>query len=129
MEYFIVGVAGGLGAISRYGLGLLIKGWHKNIFPFPTFTINITGCFLMGLIMTLAIERSALNPRSRLALTTGFLGGYTTFSTYSYETVNFINQGKIILAIIYAIGSLALGIAGAWLGTVLARKLGDNSNL
>lgn len=122
MKYFTVGIAGGLGAVSRYMIGLWIKSWSKTAFPLPTFIINITGCFLMGLIMTAALERSALSPQWRVALTTGFLGGYTTFSTYSYETVNLINQGKIVIAVTYALISIVIGLAGAWLGSVIARS-------
>lgn len=121
MNYFTVGIAGGLGAVSRYLISLWIKSWSKTAFPLPTFIINISGCLLMGLIMTLALERSTLSPQWRLALTTGFLGGYTTFSTYSYETVNLFNQGKTSMAIIYALLSIVLGLAGAWLGLAIAR--------
>lgn len=127
VDYFLVGIGGALGAVIRYTLGLWVKGWNHGLFPVGTFIINVSGSFLIGMITTLALERSVISPRVRLAVTTGFLGGYTTFSTFSFETVQLFIKGNASLAMIYALTSIFLGLIGAWLGIAAARKIGTDA--
>lgn len=112
---------GGLGACSRYGLGTLIARWSGSSFPVSTLVINVTGSFLIGLVSTFLLDRSIANPAWRWALITGFLGGYTTFSAYSYETVQLFDSGHGGRAVLYVLGSNALSIAACVLGIAVVR--------
>ena len=121
MDTLVIGFSGALGALARYILSQWAKDWNHTPYPLGTFMINITGSFFIGLIMTLAIEKFVISPKWRLAITSGFLGGFTTFSTFAYETIQLINNGRFGLAMLYAIASIAFGLIGAWVGISLAR--------
>jgi len=110
------------GCLSRYLLGFWLE--QNVIIPFPiaTFVVNISGCFLMGFISSLTPERWGITPELRLLLTTGYLGSYTTFSTYQLETVNLIIETNWLKAGLYWFMSPILGIIGFSLGTILAPK-------
>lgn len=114
---------GGVGACARYGLGTLVARWAGTAFPYHTLLINVTGSFLIGLVATLLIEREVANPAWRLALVTGVLGGYTTFSAFSYETVSLFEAGQGGRALLYVLASNALGIAACVAGIVVVRVL------
>jgi fluoride exporter len=106
------------GALSRY----YISSWFIQQFgnlPYGIFFINLSGCFGIGFFMTLAIEKS-LSPDLRLLVMTGFLGAYTTFSTYGLDSINLLNSGKITLAGLYWGGSAVLGVLCVQLGIILA---------
>lgn len=122
-KYLFIGFGGVLGAISRYWLGLGIAGLAAPGFPWGTFIINLSGCFLLGLFLTFSQEKLEIDPRLRLGLATGFLGAYTTFSTFSVETLAFLNQGYWVQGITYVIASVILGIILVWLGMATARSL------
>lgn len=111
------------GALSRYYLNL----WFVRFgvaFPYGTFFINMTGCFLMGLVFSLATETViTITPEVRLLIATGFLGSYTTFSTYGLDTVGLIKAVQIVPALIYGVGSALGGIASVKLGMELVRWL------
>lgn len=112
------------GALSRYYISLWFLQRFGVCFPYGTFFINITGCFLMGLIFTLATETAiTITPEVKLLIATGFLGSYTTFSTYGLETVTLINAKRFIPALIYGVGSTVVGIASVKLGMELVRWL------
>ena len=98
--------------MSRYG----------GRFPVGTLVINVTGSFLIGVIMTLFTERVDLHPNWRLALVTGFLGGYTTFSTFEWETLTAAQEGGRWIAAANVIGSVVFGYIAVWLGSALARR-------
>ena len=121
----LVAVGGSLGALSRYGLSTYIARQYGSAFPWGTLVINLTGCFLIGLAFALGFERNVLSPSARLAFMTGFLGAYTTFSTYALESVNFARSGTMAVTIMNIVastlGGLALVVAGLWLGRVLFR--------
>lgn len=110
------------GALSRYYLTLWFAQRFGSAFPYGTFFINLTGCFGMGFFFTLAIERlPSISPEVRLMVTTGFLGAYTTFSTYGLETLNLLRTNAVTAASVYWAGSALLGIISVQLGAILAR--------
>jgi len=84
--------------------------------------VNVTGCFLIGLIMTILTERANLNPNWRFALVVGFLGGYTTFSTFAWETYAAVRSGGFWIGLANVVGSVLLGYAAVWLGALVARR-------
>ncbi|MEB3309623.1 MAG: fluoride efflux transporter CrcB [Snowella sp.] len=111
------------GALSRYYLGLLcLRLWGES-FPYGTFVVNITGSLLMGFLVTLALERSLISPDLRLALAVGFLGSYTTFSTYALDMDLMLKTNRQAMMLFYGLGSLVLGVIGVEIGSFLARKL------
>ncbi|NJN04011.1 MAG: fluoride efflux transporter CrcB [Leptolyngbyaceae cyanobacterium RM1_1_2] len=111
------------GALSRYYLTLLIAARLGADFPYGTLVINLTGCLGMGFAVTLMAERYPMLPDVKLLLTTGFLGAYTTFSTYGLESVFLFKNATAAIAILYWLGSACLGIGCIQLGTALARLL------
>ncbi|SRR6266536_1610427 len=123
MEYLWVGLGGFFGANVRYILGVWIVGRVGPGFPFHTFLINVTGSLVIGLLMVLLTERFITDPAWRLLLVVGFLGGYTTFSSYTFEALTLMEQGNWLAAAWYVIGSNGVGLAAAYLGMVLARVL------
>lgn len=114
MEILSVAVGGALGAVCRYLLGNFISRASGSALPWGTFAINIIGCFCMGLLMTLIVERG-------LFLCVGLLGGFTTFSSFGYESLMLLTEGNIAAAAAYSGGSLLLGLLAAGAG-VLAGK-------
>lgn len=114
MEILSVAVGGALGAVCRYLLGNFISRASGSALPWGTFAINIIGCFCMGLLMTLIVERGLLPAAWRLFLCVGLLGGFTTFSSFGYESLMLLTEGNIAAAAAYSGGSLAFGTAGCW---------------
>lgn len=112
------------GALSRYYLTLWFAQRFGTNFPYGTFFINLTGCFAMGFFVTLAGERViVISPEVQLLVATGFLGSYTTFSTYGLDTVILVSQRRLMSAVYYWLGSAILGIISVGLGVVLAKSL------
>jgi CrcB protein len=124
MEYLWVGIGGFVGANVRYALGTWIAGRLGAGFPYSTFIINVTGSFAIGVILTLLTERLVADPAWRLLLVVGFLGGYTTFSSYTYEGLTLLGAGQWPAAFWYVVGSNVFGLMAAYAGMVLARALG-----
>lgn len=120
---FIVGIGGFLGAIARYVVALWIgQNWGRS-FPLGTFIINISGSFLIGLVMPLFTERFMVNPQWRLFFAVGFLGAYTTFSTFEFETGGLIRDGEWILAMLNVVLSVVAGFMALKLGDIIAKSL------
>jgi fluoride exporter len=117
-----IGIAGALGALARYGLGAAVNQRFPN-FPWGTLVINVTGSFALGLVFVVLTERTTASPEMRSALTIGFLGAYTTFSTFSLETVRLIEDGAMVAAAINVVGNVALGLTAAWAGVALGRAI------
>jgi fluoride exporter len=119
----IVGLGGFIGANVRYWLGAWIDTQFGLRFPLGTFLINLTGSLLLGFIATITLERALIDPRWRLAIAVGFVGAYTTFSTFTYESVKLLEAGSYGLAALNVFGSAALGLIGAGLGIILGRAI------
>jgi fluoride exporter len=111
------------GALCRYYLTLFLTNWLGSKFPFGTFLINITGSLLMGFFVTLTIERAIVSPDLRLLVAVGFLGSYTTFSTYTLDTSLLLTSGNYIPGLFYALGSPVFGLIGLQFGSWLAKWL------
>jgi CrcB protein len=121
----IVGVAlgGALGASARYLLDRLIEGLSDAVFPWATFTINLSGCFLIGLISATLIDRQHLPAWIRVGLVLGVIGGYTTFSTFAQEALSLVDARDLLTAVAYIGGSVVLGIVAVYLGQTVGRVL------
>ncbi len=118
----LVGIAlgGALGAVCRYEAGNLAVKHLGDSLPYGTFMINLAGCFCMGFLMTLIVDKGLLPPVWRLFLCVGFLGGFTTFSSFGYETLTLLMEGNILMAACYAAASTLLGLLAAGVGVLLA---------
>lgn len=123
MKFFWIALGGALGSISRYLLGLWIYERMGTRFPYGTFVINVTGCFIIGFALTFLDARIHLSPAWRMAIPVGFVGAYTTFSTFEYETLRLAQHGQAATALLYILSSVVLGYAGVWLGAAAARSI------
>ncbi len=121
-RYLIVMAGAGLGGLARYVLGTWIMTKTGGRFPLGTLFINVSGSFLIGLVMALLTERFNLHPNWRLFLVVGILGGYTTFSSFEYETLQAVRDGERWMGLLYVTGSVLLGYAAVWLGAMLAAR-------
>ncbi len=119
--YAFVALGGATGAVTRFLLSTWVNNKFEALFPWGTFFVNITGCFLLGFIYILGIETLLLPPNLRTFLTVGFLGAFTTFSTYNLETISLLKSGEVKLAIFNGLGSLLAGLLAVWVGTLLAK--------
>jgi len=122
MNYLLVFVGAGLGGVLRHIVNLLTLRWFGPNFPAGTFLINITGSIAMGMVIGYLATRNVPGPELRLFIATGVLGGYTTFSTFSLDTIALWQRGEIGTAAAYVLGSLILSFTGLWLGMVLFRR-------
>ena len=122
MRYLLVLAGGGTGALARYVAASAIMTRFGGRFPLGTLAINVTGSFLIGFLMTVLTERYQLDPQWRLLLVVGFLGGYTTFSSFEWETFTAVRDGALWAAMSNVVASVVLGYAAVWLGVMLARR-------
>jgi len=122
MTYLAVAFGGALGAMSRYWV-YNNYAHLDNCFPWATLTVNILGSFLIGIAFILITERMDMGPYWRAIVTVGFLGAFTTFSTFSMDVVGLIEQGQFSSAIIYVLSSVVVCIIAAWLGLSLAKLI------
>jgi fluoride exporter len=121
VKYLLVMVGGAAGSLARYIAATAIATRFGGLFPLGTMIVNITGSFLIGLLMTLLASRLP-HPNWRLLLVVGFLGGYTTFSSFEWETFNAVRGGSFWIGIANVIGSVALGYTAVWLGAMVAAR-------
>ncbi len=120
--WLAVALGSALGGLCRFALAQLFVSRFGPGFPYGTFFINVTGSFLIGVVAELAATRAfGFGPLARVFLATGFLGGYTTFSTFSLESMTLVGDGAAAPALLYTLGSVVLGVAFAYGGQVLAR--------
>ena len=122
MSYVLILAGGGAGSLVRYLVGSAVMTRFVTRFPLGTLVVNVTGSFLIGLLMTLLTERFQPHPNWRLVLVVGFLGGYTTFSSFEWETYAAVREGGFWIGLANVVGSVSLGYVAVWLGAMLARR-------
>ena len=124
MPVFIaVALGGAVGSLARYGLDRLIERRSFAVFPWSTFTINVTGCLLIGAVIAALVDRDHTPAWLRLGLVMGILGGYTTFSTFAQETLDLLEEGRLDVASLYAFGSLTAGVLAVLAGMRIGQSL------
>jgi len=121
--YAAVALGGALGALARYGLDRFIERRSFAVFPWSTFTINASGCLLIGIVIAALVDRHHTPLWLRIGLVMGVLGGYTTFSTFAQETLELIEEGDPGVAILYGVGSVVAGVLGVLVGMKVGRAL------
>jgi len=122
-KYLLIAAGGALGSIARYWVGSTIAGRMGIRFPYGTLLVNITACVIIGFSLTYLGRRADLNPAWRYLIPVGFIGAYSTFSTYEWETLSSLRSGAFFLAALYAVGSLVLGLVAVWGGSLLAEVI------
>src|SRR5689334_21872186 len=122
-ELGLLAVAGAVGTLLRYALGGALQRWIGSDFPWGTLTVNALGCFLFGLVWMMAEERLLISGQTRFILLTGFMGAFTTFSTFAFETTGFLRDSQWLLAAANLLGQNALGLACVFLGFLASRWL------
>jgi len=120
--WLYVAVGSAIGGVSRYAIGGAVQQRFGLAFPAGTLVVNITGSFLLGLIMRLALGGSQISPETRILLTTGFCGGYTTFSTFTYDTAAMVESGQYRRALLYVTLSVVLSLIATFAGFALAQS-------
>ncbi len=118
----LVGLAGFVGAVLRFGVTLGVNAVAPRGFPYGTLVVNLTGCFLLAAVITWLRDKT-VSDGVRLAITIGFLGAYTTFSTFAVEVFDLFKSGATMRATLYLAASVGLGLLAVWLGVVAARRL------
>lgn len=121
-RYIMVMLGGATGSLTRYVVGTAIMTRLGARFPVGTLIINVSGSFLIGFLMTLLTERLQPHPNWRFLLVVGFLGGYTTFSSFEWETLSLVKDGGRWLGMFNIVGSVLLGYTAVWLGSIIAAK-------
>jgi CrcB protein len=121
--FIAIAVGGTLGCCSRYGMTMLVQLIYGRDFPYATLSINVLGSFLMGFLFIETLERLTISPEFRTGILTGFLGGFTTFSTFSMELLLLVEQGENGKAALYFLLSSGLGFGAAFAGAYIARNL------
>ena len=122
-KYLLIALGGGLGSVARYWVGSTVGSRMGVRFPYGTFVVNLTACLVLGFTLTWFSERVEINPAWRLFFPIGFIGAYSTFSTFEWEILQGSRSGAFALAGLYAVGSLIVGLAATWCGAALAESL------
>jgi fluoride exporter len=122
-KYLMVGLGGALGSILRFWVGGYVSNRLGVRFPYGTLIINCTGSFLIGFVVTLLAERTHWSPNWRYLIPIGFIGGYTTFSTFELETFRNFQDGEILMAGLNVALSVVIGFASVWLGVIAGRTI------
>lgn len=122
-KYWMVGLGGFFGSMARFWVGSYVTYRLGAKFPYGTFIINISGSFLIGLIVTLLAERADWSPNLLYLIPIGFIGGYTTFSTFALEAFRSARGGDLFLALLYVVLSVCVGFIAVWLGILCGRAL------
>jgi CrcB protein len=122
-RYFFIAIGGALGSLARYWVGTTVAGRLGTRFPYGTFVINITACIIIGFSLAFLGRRSELSPAWRFLIPIGFVGAYSTFSTFEWETFTNLQAGAFFIAALYVVSSFVLGVAAVWFGVLMARIL------
>ena len=120
-KYLLIAIGGALGTLARYWVGSTIASRMGTKFPYGTFVINMTACVIIGFSLSFFGRRTELNPAWRFLIPVGFVGAYSTFSTFEWETFVHLQTGDFLIAALYVSLSVLLGLLAVWLGVVLAR--------
>jgi CrcB protein len=120
-KYFLVAIGGALGSLARYLVGSTIINRMGNRFPYGTFVINLTACLIIGFSLTLLNRRTGLDPAWRYLIPIGFVGAYSTFSTFEWEIFTSLQAGAFLIVALYLSLSVLFGLLAVWLGALLAR--------
>ena len=121
IKYLMVGIGGFLGSVLRFWLGSFIGGRMGARFPYGTFVINVTGSFLIGMVLAVLATKAHWNSNWRYLIPIGFIGGYTTFSAFEYETFQLFQDGQLLTAMLNIALSVVIGFVGVWVGVVAGR--------
>lgn len=119
----LVGIGGFVGSVARHLVAVLFAGQISSVFPFATLTVNVVGCFVIGILFGLSDRGNLLSPEWRMLLTTGFCGGFTTFSTFSYESLRLMQDGEYLYLAAYVLISVVVGLAATFVGITLIRSI------
>jgi len=121
--YIAIALGGSLGAISRYWVSTATYSWLGNNFPYGTLMVNVTGSLLMGFLTVVLVQRFDVSDEVRLGLIVGFLGSFTTFSTFSMDTIHWLESGEVVKSLAYILVSVFACVLGAWAGLISAKQL------
>ena len=122
-KYFMVAMGGALGSVLRFWVGGYISNRFPTRFPSGTFIINCTASFLIGFVITVLAERADWSPNWRYLIPIGFIGGYSTFSTFEYETFRVFQEGELLIAGLNVVLSVVVGFVSVWLGVITGRTI------
>ena len=123
VQLILVAVGGALGSVSRYMLATAVQRYTSPFFPYGTFVVNVLGCMVFGIIMGAARQRFVLGPSERAFLQIGILGGFTTFSTFTYETFALLQDGEVFRACVNVAGQVVCGLVALWAGYAVVATL------
>lgn len=122
-KYILIAIGGALGSIARFWVGSTVAGRMGTRFPYGTLVINVSACVILGFSLVFLDRRSVLNPAWRLLIPIGFVGAYSTFSTFEWETFANLQTGAFLIAASYVVLSIVLGLAGVWCGVAIAKAI------
>lgn len=122
-KYLLIGLGGAIGSISRYVLSRMVYHSAGESFPYGTLAVNIIGCFLIGLLMAVMQERLVTSPNYRYLLVIGLLGGFTTFSSFSYETLELMRMGSMTASLFNIFYNIAGCLASTWCGYMIGKNI------
>ncbi len=123
-KYFLIAAGGALGSIARFWVGSAVAGRTSTRFFYGTFVVNMTACLIIGFTITLLNKHLDLSPGWRYLIPVGFIGAYSTFSTFEWEMFNALEAGAFLMCALYVSLSVLLGLVAVWLGALLARTVG-----
>jgi CrcB protein len=122
-KYFFIALGGALGSIARFWVGSAVADRMGTRFPYGTFVINLTACTVLGFTLVLLDRRNIANPALRFLIPVGFIGAYSTFSTFEWETFASLQSGAFLIAALYTVSSILIGLAGVWCGIIVAKAI------